>query len=499
MRRVILLALLALALAGLAALTLDRVRSRGAFVERTVLRPKWSIAAGGAQALVYAPFAPGAAPALLVQAPALAVLWAPGGEKARASLPPNTRSAATGDLDGDGADELVTVRSAKDGPMVDVFDGALRPKASIGPVKSLGDPARILVADVDGDGKRDFVIGDAAGRIAAVNRAGRALWAFAFGTAATGEEAALRGMDDVRGGGKGRFVMAARRKGEVVVIDGRGDVVREETFAGLRRARALDLDGDGRDEVVVGTEDDGLAILPSGGPRRAVGMTSGRVTELRRIETDGNPRTAEVVAGNRDGLVWVVAGRQVSTMGQVDGRVTEVAGVDLDGDGRDEVVAASEPDRVTVLDPTGSPVAAANVGSAVARILGVPTGDGRRQVAALALSGSVGGWILGRERAPAWYSPLTVAGVGGLMVAWAGLVVVRRGRSLPALQVTDPTPLAGAGAAAARLHIEDLVRRGLASPEMAGERLAQLDAPPPAPRPAPPAGPVSPPPPPRRG
>jgi hypothetical protein len=498
-KRIVLLSLLVITLLLSGVCAVDRVHSHGVTIERMALRSLWSLDTPSAQTMVYATFTRGAPPALLVQGPSLALIADPSGrESARSSLRPGSRTAATADLDADGADELLVARHTKDGPIVDLYDGALRELGQVGPVKTLGDPVRVLAADLDGDGKREIVVGDATGRIAAVTRSGKALWAFSFAGEAKGDEAALRGMDDVRAGGKGRLVMAARRKGDVVVLDGRGEVVRVETVKGLRRARALDLDGDGRDEVVLGTDGSGVSFLRVGSTGAPVPIrgTSGVVTELRRVEADGDPKTTEIAAGNRDGWAWTIGRGFATSVMAVSGRVTEVAGVDTDGDGKDELFVGTESGVLTALDGRGGQLARLELQGPVARVVAVPAGP--RQDAVVVAGGKAWRVALTLENAPFWYSPLFVAALGLLMIALSAVAVVRGGRPLPELKVTEPDAVRGLGVAAARDRVGDLVRRGLAPADMAAERLAQLEAPARSARPAVPSR-GSPPPPPRRG
>jgi LruC domain-containing protein len=216
---------------------------------------------------------------------------------------------AVGDIDADGALDVVV--PAADGKLY-ALDAQGAPKAgwpvSIGDVADLygsqvinGSPQ---LADLDGDGSREIVVGATDKRVYVFNRDGSTRWIFPtddmlLSTPAVGEiDPTTAGLEIVVGSGD-RYVY---------LLDAAGNLLwRRPTGWTIRSSPIFaDLDGDGAVEILIGSDDNRVwawhrdGTLVAGWPQTtgADVMSSPRVGD---IDGDGD---LEVVAGSDDARLW---------------------------------------------------------------------------------------------------------------------------------------------------------------------------------------------------
>lgn len=476
----------------------DTGRNRKIVVERA-----WSLPFSGAQGAVFTVLAPGGRPVVVLQTPRELALVTPEGRLARSLPAPGLVALATGDLDGDGGDELVLLRRSP--PRLEALNADLKTVWSA-PLTSLPLATRVLAADLDADGRAEVVAGGPPG-LEAFAHDGRALWSYRFPSPAAGDKGELRGLDDVRGGGGPRRVTAARRDGSLVVLDAAGHALVEQVGAEVRRLRAGDADGDRRDEVLVGRDSGAFEALGDDGRVRVSASLGEAVVELRKVDLDGRRETGEIALGGKRGAVKVLRGGRVVMWAEMGVRVSELAGVDTDGDGRDEIAVGCEDGSVAVFSAAGARLASFRVSGKPERILSVGPAGGARQIL-VAGGPSLTAYRLAEATAPLWYSPV-LAGVLGVFGLALLFPLLRRVRPQPLARPAEGAELLIAPLRSAQARLEALIAAGHVSPEQAAERLEQLArqaaqaaaapepqaaaaaAPPPPPR-------VSPPPPPRR-
>lgn len=454
----------------------------------------WSLPFAGAQGAVLTVLAPVARPVVVVQTPREVALVTPEGRLSRSRTVGPLAAMATGDLDGDGGDEIVLLRSSP--ALVEALNSDLKTLWSA-PLPALPGATRVLLADLDGDLSEEVLAGGPAG-VDALRPDGRALWSYRFPAAAAGDKGDLRGLDDLRAEG-GRRVAAARRDGALVVLDAHGRALLERPGPEIRRMRAGDVDGDGRDELLLGYDSGAYEALGADGRARVSTSLGESVVELRRVDLDARRETAEIALGGKRGAVKVLRGDKLVMWAETGVRVSDLAGVDTDGDGRDELVVGGEDGGLAVYSASGARLAGWRVTGKPDRILAVGTSGSARQVL-VAGGPALAAYGLTRVTPPLWYSPV-VAGLVGLLGFGALGAVLRRIRPAAA-------PRAAAGDAATAHHraaqarLQELITAGLVSPEQAAERFEQLarlataaagaaapSPPPPPPRPAPPPPP----------
>ncbi|PIU64962.1 MAG: hypothetical protein COS85_10570 [Armatimonadetes bacterium CG07_land_8_20_14_0_80_59_28] len=141
---------------------------------------------------------------------------------------------------------------------------------------------------------------------------------------------------------------------------------RDANYHGVRKILATDLDGDGRQEVLAANHYGGVAIYDVKG--RLVGRTYSELGDVALavgdIDGDGKP---EIANGSSTG-VFTLSAFPTKTLFSFNNHgyaVREVAMVDLNGDGHDEVLIASDTGYVYALDREGKTLWRADLGSAV--------------------------------------------------------------------------------------------------------------------------------------
>ena len=245
---------------------------------------------------------------------------------------------ATGDVNGDGIEDVIVASGRGGKPIVEVYDGRnLRKLGSFEAYSTtFSGGVSVAVGDVNGDGRADIITGagvgsaaqvkvfsgtnlfNAQGKIAATPPAIRNF--FAFDTGFRGGVTVAAG--DVNGDGKADIVVGkmAGSTPEVKVFSGASGATLFDVYAlnpsytGGVSVAAGDIDGDGKAEVVVGA---------ASGPTSQV-----------RVFSNGNLKADYSAFGS------AYRGARVATQ-------------DIDGDGKCEVVVVagpSSPPRMRILN-----------------------------------------------------------------------------------------------------------------------------------------------------
>lgn len=229
---------------------------------------------------------------------------------------------AAGDLNGDGADEVVTGPGYGGGPHVRTFTADGYPGAGwYAYSPGFNGGVRVAAGDVDGDGKDEIITAPGPGggphvRIWKADGSVREMTGFmAYGGFSGGVEVAA---GDVDGDGKDEVITAPSSGGGphvrifdvgTKVTEYAGFMAYASWFSGGVHVGAGDVEGDGKDEVIVGPG-------PTGGPHIRIFDITSRTAQVRTERFAYSPSFS--------GGVRVGAG-------------------DVDGDGNDEVITGAGP------------------------------------------------------------------------------------------------------------------------------------------------------------
>lgn len=213
------------------------------------------------------------------------------------------------DIDGDGQPEIVLALSDS---RLYVYEasGALRAGWPV----SLGDAPDIygshvidsapVVADINGDGQKEIIVGSYDHHLYVYRSSGQLLWRYAtrdviMSTAAVGDAApGVPGMEIVVGSGD-RFVYLLSSDGQLLWKRPTGWIVRSSPLL-------VDLDGDGALEIVVGSDDNKVWAWRNNGDRiegwpKETGAAVVSSPIAADLDGDGRP---EVIVGSDDGFVY---------------------------------------------------------------------------------------------------------------------------------------------------------------------------------------------------
>jgi len=159
---------------------------------------------------------------------------------------------------------------------------------------------------------------------------------------------------DVDGDGKNEVVVGSEDK--CIYLLGQDGKLRWKYQAGdkIFQIYAVDIDNDGRIEILAGSEDRGIYVLDSGGLLRARYEMPDFVRSIYACDIDGDG-AVEIVAGCFDNCVYVLdsQGREKWHYRTKD-KVRAVRTEDIDGDGQIEVMAGSGDRNLYVLDSHGA-------------------------------------------------------------------------------------------------------------------------------------------------
>lgn len=242
-------------------------------------------------------------------------------------------SVAYGDIDGDGQAEIVTGAGAGGGPHIRAFEEDGKEIANFFPFhESFRGGVKVATGDIDGDGRDEIAVSQASGgqawvKVYRVDQARTVVGEWnAFGPAESGADIA---MGDVDGDGQDEVIVGAGAGGgpHVRVYEGNGRLKPLSFFAfhplyrGGLSVAAGDVNGDGKDEIgvaQVGQEEAWVKIYRFNNQHTVMGewrvygnIPVGANIALGDIDDDGK---AELVAG--PGL----GGRPMVVMYEIDGQ-----------------------------------------------------------------------------------------------------------------------------------------------------------------------------------
>jgi outer membrane protein assembly factor BamB len=252
-----------------------------------------------------------------------------------------------GDVDGDGKAEIVLLSASWD---LYVLEGDGQPvwhseAMALSYAHVTPDPGQLLVRDLDGDGRAEVAVVtvDPPISLYVFQGDGRQAWTYPLGTSSS-TSARLTG-GDVDGDGDLEIAVTTAVHEPVYLLDSEGRFLAEYRIrATSGPLEFADLDGDGRDEVLIATETGLEAFGTSDQVERRQLWRSpslGSLAALALGDTDGDGRD-EVLAGSQDGRVYALAadGRILWDV-PLQAAVLALDAGDADGDGRDEVVVGT--------------------------------------------------------------------------------------------------------------------------------------------------------------
>lgn len=304
----------------------------------------------------------------------------------------------------------------------------------------LGSPVLCLLSgDVDDD-QRDEVVAVAERRLLALDDDGSLLWErsspgpvvdaalgdfegivgrpVAVLSLQTGLQRSIVELIDIRGGSAESYLMPAA--GSLVCLsdlnmDGWGELLFSsgEAVQLLSRARgvahsrvgwrykaqgeitaldAADVDGDGRFEILVGSQDSNLCVLKDDGSLSWRYHAHGAVRTVGTGDVDGDGQQEVIVSYNNfdrpggppgSGLSILKGDGRVLWHYETDNWVWNVCAADLDGDGSDELIAGTGSNRVLAISADGQAMwSHLTAGSIMSLYAADLDGDGRAEVVA---------------------------------------------------------------------------------------------------------------------
>ncbi len=271
------------------------------------------------------------------------------------------------DLDGDGGDEILA--GASNGKVYAL--GATGQK--LWDFETSGAVNAVATVDFAGDGKRSVIAGSMGGAVTALDAQGTKLWTYAIGQYHQAPHVrTVFGAADAEGR---QIVIVGADSWRYYALDATGKLlwtyesVRASTVGG-----AADVDGDGVDEVIAGTEYYSWHLLNRDGTRRFSYSTRGgpTVNAVASAAFSGGPQR-DVLFGGADGNVHCLAPNgSLRWLFNTGDEVTALAACDTTGDGKDELLAGSMSFNVYALDGEGQMLWRRDLGREVSAMAPTP-------------------------------------------------------------------------------------------------------------------------------
>ena len=279
-----------------------------------------------------------------------------------------------GDLDGDGKVEVLVTDGTRVAVWSAGGKPRFRPAAEIpGGPADLHNNSEPALADLDGDGRPELVFAAWGPRVFAVRLAGAPASLSGFPLTLEGEFGASPAVADLDGDGREEIVIAnegsacyfIRWRPAGVAVERARDAAGAPLALGSRSSAAIgDLDGDGALSVVLGTYAGHLVALDATGRERwrftvevhGVGLSENIHSSPALVDLDGDGRR-EVVFAAYDQRLRALDSRGQAVPGWegavLDNCRSGVVAGDVDGDRRPEVLVPDFEGNVFVFKPGG--------------------------------------------------------------------------------------------------------------------------------------------------
>ncbi len=267
---------------------------------------------------------------------------------------PDIRALATGDLTGDGSDDIVICSDA----------GQVRAFTAGGEVlwTFAGDRARInavACADVDGDGRAEVIFGGSPARLGLLSADGEELWSVT--------PPKFRGIRsevmtvlpaDLDGNGLPEIVCGCL-SWQYFAYDAAGEMLWKHVIYAHSATvcHADDFDGDGLPEILAGNVYYRLNIIDNDGATLAQGGRLGpEQTAVSSVDTDGDDTPESLLGTDGGELVCYGTDARERWRCNLGDKITRMIPVDLNGDGTPAIVCAAESANVFALDLAGETI-----------------------------------------------------------------------------------------------------------------------------------------------
>lgn len=215
----------------------------------------------------------------------------------------------------------------------------------------------LLSDDIDSDGRTEVIVGTDGSELVVLDRDGERRWTQRFGENHKRPQKVV-GVAVADLAGKGRKSIVAGTEGWRCYAfnpQGKEEWRREVRYHSVTACAADDVDGDGRSEIIIGTEYHTAAnLLNADGTMRWVARGI-HLTYLAKADLDGDGKK-EIIYGTMDNMVRVVEPMQGKLLWQanVGSEVSGIAVGDIDDDGQPEIVVAGEYGDLFAFDRHGN-------------------------------------------------------------------------------------------------------------------------------------------------
>jgi hypothetical protein len=301
------------------------------------------------------------------------------------------------DLDNDGKGEVVV--GCKDHKLYCFgFDGdqrwsVLTPADPYFPEvePATGEVKQVKCADMDGDGDGEIVIGSSNWFAYGYDHTGRNLWS-ALNWAHQPTSIAFAEMGDKK---LAALIGTTYNAANVFSPDGRTiQSVSVGYHGAAMSAAAGDMDGNGKDELLVGSRVGGFHCNELGGDKSWAKFMGAEVSQVAVADLNGDGKL-EAIAGSKNRHLLVMnAGGEVLWAKNVGEGILDLAAADVNRDGTAEIVVATEGGMVRVVDAKGGIIGTLKTERNVTKVIAADlNGDGKTQIVAGCDDGAVYGDI----------------------------------------------------------------------------------------------------------